>query len=99
MSDFHGVFPYLVSPVDAHGRVLTDVLARLCDDLIDAGVHGLRIALSTTSTNATATNSAPTSPMYCRTATGPCASSLFASGYVCSPLVVNWCALLTITIP
>jgi len=41
MADFHGVFPYLVSPVDASGRVLTDVLARLCGDLIDAGVHGL----------------------------------------------------------
>jgi 4-hydroxy-tetrahydrodipicolinate synthase len=38
---FHGVFPYLVSPIDGSGRVLTDVLARLCDDLIEAGVHGL----------------------------------------------------------
>jgi hypothetical protein len=26
MSDFHGVFPYLVSPVDAAGRIKTDVL-------------------------------------------------------------------------
>jgi 4-hydroxy-tetrahydrodipicolinate synthase len=41
MSDFHGVFPYLVSPVDAAGRVLSDVLGRLASDLIDAGVHGL----------------------------------------------------------
>jgi 4-hydroxy-tetrahydrodipicolinate synthase len=41
MADFHGVFPYLVSPVDADGRVRTEVLARLCDDLIKAGVHGL----------------------------------------------------------
>jgi 4-hydroxy-tetrahydrodipicolinate synthase len=41
MSDFHGVFPYLVSPVDERGRVLTEVLSRLCRDLIDAGVHGL----------------------------------------------------------
>ena len=40
-SDFHGVFPYLVSPVDASGEVKADVLARLCDDLIAAGVHGL----------------------------------------------------------
>jgi 4-hydroxy-tetrahydrodipicolinate synthase len=40
-SPFHGVFPYLVSPVDASGRVKTDVLGRLCDDLIKAGVHGL----------------------------------------------------------
>ncbi len=41
MSNFHGVFPYLVSPVDADGKVRTDVLGRLCDDLIKAGVHGL----------------------------------------------------------
>jgi 4-hydroxy-tetrahydrodipicolinate synthase len=41
MSNFHGVFPYLVSPVDADGKVRTDVLGLLCDDLIKAGVHGL----------------------------------------------------------
>jgi 4-hydroxy-tetrahydrodipicolinate synthase len=41
MPDLHGVFPYLVSPIDAAGRVKTDVLAKLCDDLIKAGVHGL----------------------------------------------------------
>src|SRR5262245_66662732 len=41
MDDFHGVYPYLVSPVDGSGRVLDDVLARLVDDLIAAGVHGL----------------------------------------------------------
>ncbi len=41
MSDFHGVFPYLVSPIDASGRIKTDVLGKLCDDLIKAGVHGL----------------------------------------------------------
>jgi dihydrodipicolinate synthase/N-acetylneuraminate lyase len=39
--DFHGVFPYLVSPIDSSGEVKVDVLARLCDDLINAGVHGL----------------------------------------------------------
>jgi len=33
MTDFHGVFPYLVSPIDSGGRILTD--------LIKAGVHGL----------------------------------------------------------
>ena len=38
---FHGVFPYLVSPVDATGKVKADVLAQLCNDLIAAGVHGL----------------------------------------------------------
>jgi len=37
----HGVFPYLVSPIDDGGRVKDEVLARLCDDLIAAGVHGL----------------------------------------------------------
>jgi 4-hydroxy-tetrahydrodipicolinate synthase len=41
MPEFHGVFPYLVSPVDSSGRVLADVLARLASDLITAGVHGL----------------------------------------------------------
>ena len=41
MADFHGVFPYLVSPVDRSGQVRTEVLGRLCDDLIKAGVHGL----------------------------------------------------------
>jgi dihydrodipicolinate synthase/N-acetylneuraminate lyase len=38
---FHGVFPYLVSPVHETGEVNANVLARLCDDLIKAGVHGL----------------------------------------------------------
>jgi 4-hydroxy-tetrahydrodipicolinate synthase len=41
MSDFHGVFPYLVSPIDHRGRILTDVLGRLASDLVKAGVHGL----------------------------------------------------------
>src|SRR6516165_4410936 len=41
MPSFHGVFPYLVSPVDRDGRIKTAVLARLVDDLIAAGVHGL----------------------------------------------------------
>src|SRR5579864_5423289 len=41
MSDFHGVFPYLVSPVDPEGSIRRDVLARLCDDLVKSGVHGL----------------------------------------------------------
>lgn len=41
MPDFHGVFPYLVSPIDGEGRILTDVLGKLSDDLIKAGVHGL----------------------------------------------------------
>lgn len=41
MTDFHGVFPYLVSPIDNAGSIKTDVLGKLCDDLIKAGVHGL----------------------------------------------------------
>jgi 4-hydroxy-tetrahydrodipicolinate synthase len=41
MADFHGVFPYLVSPIDASGQIRADVLGRLCDDLIKSGVHGL----------------------------------------------------------
>ena len=41
MADLYGVFPYLVSPIDAAGRIKTDVLGKLCDDLIKAGVHGL----------------------------------------------------------
>jgi 4-hydroxy-tetrahydrodipicolinate synthase len=41
MTAFHGVFPYLVSPLDGDGRVRTDVLGKLCDDLISQGVHGL----------------------------------------------------------
>ena len=41
MTDFRGVFPYLVSPVDTDGKIRSGVLARLCDDLIASGVHGL----------------------------------------------------------
>jgi 4-hydroxy-tetrahydrodipicolinate synthase len=41
MTDFHGVFPYLVSPIDTNGQIRTEVLGRLCDDLITSGVHGL----------------------------------------------------------
>lgn len=40
-TDFRGVFPYLVSPVESSGEVDAAVLARLCNDLIGAGVHGL----------------------------------------------------------
>lgn len=38
---FHGVFPYLVSPVGPAGDIMDEVLGRLCNDLIAAGVHGL----------------------------------------------------------
>ena len=40
-ADLHGVFPYLVSPTTADGRIKTDVLGKLCDDMIKAGVHGV----------------------------------------------------------
>jgi 4-hydroxy-tetrahydrodipicolinate synthase len=39
--ELRGVFPYLVSPVDEKGRVRTEVLTRLVEHLIEAGVHGL----------------------------------------------------------
>ncbi|HRN77309.1 dihydrodipicolinate synthase family protein [Ottowia sp.] len=38
---WRGVMPYLVSPLTADGSVATEVLTRLIDDLIAAGVHGL----------------------------------------------------------
>src|ERR1700736_4405445 len=41
MADFHGVFPYLVSPTDVDGKIRSAVLGRLCEDLIASGVHGL----------------------------------------------------------
>jgi 4-hydroxy-tetrahydrodipicolinate synthase len=40
-NDLHGVFPYLVTPIDEAGRIKADVLGRLAGDLITAGVHGL----------------------------------------------------------
>ena len=40
-TDLHGVFPYLVSPTTTDGRIKTDVLGKLCDDMIKAGVHGV----------------------------------------------------------
>jgi len=41
MDGFKGVFPYLVSPLDNAGKINTAVLETLCNDLIEAGVHGL----------------------------------------------------------
>lgn len=41
MVSFHGVMPYLVSPVDQSGKVLTAALGQLVDGLVQAGVHGL----------------------------------------------------------
>jgi 4-hydroxy-tetrahydrodipicolinate synthase len=39
--ELHGVFPYLVSPLDEAGKVKREVLASLVEHLIEAGVHGL----------------------------------------------------------
>jgi 4-hydroxy-tetrahydrodipicolinate synthase len=39
--DFHGVYPYLVSPVGRDGRVKGDALGKLVTDLIGKGVHGV----------------------------------------------------------
>jgi 4-hydroxy-tetrahydrodipicolinate synthase len=41
MSDLRGVMPYLVSPIAQDGTIKTEVLSRLCDDLIGKGIHGL----------------------------------------------------------
>ncbi len=41
MSDFHGVFPYLVSPVNADGSIREETLKKLVEHLIQKGVHGL----------------------------------------------------------
>jgi 4-hydroxy-tetrahydrodipicolinate synthase len=42
MTRFHGIFPYLVSPIDAaSGRVREKVLRELVEHLIQCGVHGL----------------------------------------------------------
>jgi 4-hydroxy-tetrahydrodipicolinate synthase len=41
MREFHGVFPYLVTPVDARGTIATGAVQRLVHHLIAAGVHGL----------------------------------------------------------
>lgn len=40
-SEFHGIFPYLVTPLDEKGRLKEQVLADLVDHLIRKGVHGL----------------------------------------------------------
>jgi 4-hydroxy-tetrahydrodipicolinate synthase len=45
--DFHGVFPYLVSPIDDDGNVNDAALHRLIGDVIAAGVHGLTALGST----------------------------------------------------
>jgi 4-hydroxy-tetrahydrodipicolinate synthase len=40
-SEFRGIFPYLVTPLDEKGRLKERVLADLVDHLIRKGVHGL----------------------------------------------------------
>ncbi len=41
VTEFEGVFPYLVSPVDRAGKIKNDVLTDLVEHLINKGVHGL----------------------------------------------------------
>ena len=40
-TDFHGIFPYLVSPVNPDGSIREESLRRLTEHLIACGVHGL----------------------------------------------------------
>ncbi len=40
-SPFRGVVPYIVTPLDEAGQVKADVVGKLCDDLINAGVHAV----------------------------------------------------------
>jgi 4-hydroxy-tetrahydrodipicolinate synthase len=40
-SPFRGVVPYIVTPLDEAGQIKADVVAKLCDDLINAGVHAI----------------------------------------------------------
>jgi 4-hydroxy-tetrahydrodipicolinate synthase len=44
---FHGVWPFLVTPLDDTGKVNEDVLGKLIESLIAAGVHGLNVLGST----------------------------------------------------
>lgn len=39
--ELHGVIPYIVSPINMDGSVDIVTLNRLCNDLINSGVHGL----------------------------------------------------------
>jgi 4-hydroxy-tetrahydrodipicolinate synthase len=47
MTKFRGVFPYLPTPLHENGTVNGPVLETLCNDLIEAGVHGLAALGST----------------------------------------------------
>jgi 4-hydroxy-tetrahydrodipicolinate synthase len=47
MTKYRGVFPYLPTPLHENGTVNGSVLETLCNDLIDAGVHGLAALGST----------------------------------------------------
>ncbi len=47
MSDFEGIFPYLVSPIDEQGQVKKKVFSDLINHLIESGVHGITVLGST----------------------------------------------------
>ncbi len=40
-SDFKGIYPYIVSPIDKDGNVMEDALAALVEHLIACGIHGI----------------------------------------------------------
>ena len=41
LKEFKGIYPYIVSPIDENGEVMTEVLTDLVNHLIDSGVHGI----------------------------------------------------------
>ncbi len=45
LPELHGVVPILLTPFDARGRIDAESLRNLVDFTIEAGVHGLGIAL------------------------------------------------------
>lgn len=47
MANYRGVFPYLPTPLSADGKVNGNVLQWLCNDLMQAGVHGFAVLGST----------------------------------------------------
>ncbi len=47
MSEFRGIFPYLVSPVNSDGSIKEKVLEDLIEHLISKGVHGITVLGST----------------------------------------------------
>lgn len=40
-NDFEGIFPYIVSPVNKNGEIMTESLRKLVNYLVNSGVHGI----------------------------------------------------------